>query len=172
MEFLYSGNETILNKPVTENNFDEMEIELSTLCKIFNRKWININKNIDKELLNYISDVKFLFKMVFKIYGCQDLLDEMNKMLYEEDNGPDEDVAQDIIKHTTFLDNIEYVINCNDISEFKNDYSKVCISLKDANKYLKEKQDQQDELINSMKELNDKLETTTNLLESYLEKNK
>lgn len=170
MEFLYF-NETLLNEPVTENNFDEMETELSTLCKIFSSKWININKNIDQEIVNYVSDVKFVFKMVYKVYACQDLLDEMTKMLYEEENGPgpDDDVEKDIIHHTKFLDNIKYVINCNEMSEFKNDDSKVCISLKDANKYLKEKHDQENELLNSMKELTDKLETTTKMLECYLE---
>ena len=178
MELLNYRSICVLNTPITEDNFEESEKELAELCKEFFNKWAVMNKigglpPLEKQSLqNYVSDAKYVFKYVHRVYGCPALIEEMNKMLYEEDNGPDEDVAKDINEHTKFLENIKYVIDCNEISEFENDYSKVCISLKDANKYLKEKQDQQDEFINSMKHLTDKLETATNLLESYLEKNK
>lgn len=178
MEFLNNRSLCVLNQPITEDNFEDSEKELAELCKEFFNKWGVMNKisrlpPLEKQSLqNYISDTKYVFKHVYKVYSCPALIEEMNNALFEDENGPDEDVVKDVTEHRQFLENIKFVIDCNEISEFENDYSTVCISLKECNNYLKQKQKEQEELINSMKELNDKLETAGKLMESYLEQNK
>jgi len=175
MELLNFRSLSILNQPITEDNFEDAEKELAELCKEFFNKWENKVGGVPplekQSLQNFVSDTKYVFKQVYKVYGCPALIQEMNNALHEEDNGPDEEIAKDIAEHTNFLKNIKCVLDCNEISEFENDYSKVCVSLKESNNYLKKKQQELHELINSMKELNDKLETVTKLMGSYLEQN-
>jgi len=177
MELLDNLSLCVLNQPITEDNFENSEEELAELCKKFFDKWENKVGGIglpplgNEALQNFVTDTKYVFQYVYKVYGCPALIEEMNSALFEDENGPDEDVAKDIAEHKQFLENIKYVIDCNEISEFENDLSKVCISLRESNNYLKQKQKEQQELLFTMKELNAKIQTAGKMLECYLEQN-
>ena len=171
MKLLDNRTLFVLNQPITQDNFEDSEKELAELCKEFFNKWEDKVGDVHplgkQSLQNYVSDTKYVFKQVYKVYGCPALIEEMDIQL----NQGDQDVTKEVAQHKQFLENIKYVIDCNEISEFENNISKVCISLKECNNYLKQKQKEQEELINSMKELNAKIQTAAKMLECYLEQN-
>ena len=173
MELLDNRSLCVLNQPITEDNFEDSENELAELCKEFFDKWeykvqgLGLPPLGNEALQNFVTDTKYVFQYVYKVYGCPSLIEEMDRELNEED----QDVAKEVAEHKQFLENIKYVIDCNEISEFENDLSKVCISLKESNNYLKQKQKEQQELLFTMKELNAKIQTAGKMLECYLEQN-
>lgn len=153
-------NLTILNEPITNGNFEDADKELMNVCKLFIEKWINIdeNKNNDHIVTSYIKDTKYVFELLYKVYGSEELMDELN-----EEDQEDEDVKN----HLQFLSEVKNVIDSNNIEDFKNNDSQVSLSLKNCLTYIQKKDKELKELNETMNEFNQTLENLHTSLELW-----
>ena len=153
-------NLTILNEPITNANFEDADKELMNVCTLFIEKWINIdeNKNNEHIVTTYIKDTKYVFELLYKVYGSEELMDELN-----EEDQEDEDVKN----HLQFLSELKIVIDSNNIEDFKNDESQVSLSLKNCLTYIQKKDKELKELNDTMNEFNQTLKNLNTSLELW-----
>jgi chromosome segregation ATPase len=151
---------TILNEPITNDNFEDADKELMNVCNLFIEKWINIdeNKNNDHIVTSYIKDTKYIFELLYKVYGSEELMNEL-----KDEDQEDEDIKN----HLQFLSELKIVIDSNNIEDFKNNDSQVSLSLKNCLTYIQKKDKELKELNETMNEFNHTLERLNTTLEVW-----
>ena len=179
---MLSSNDTIcnvLNQNITDDNFLDAEKEISLLAKEFENIWKDI---IDQELIfgdndiliknddlfnSFIKDTKYFFGFMYKLYGNPQFLKEVTDAL-NSDEETDND-KKEMQKYINFVDNIKIIID-TEPNVFKDKNANVYTIMNDCSLYIKQKQDDLNDLNNTMKEMNDKLALLAEGLTSYLDK--
>lgn len=146
----------ILNEEITSQNFEKAEEELVKLLSQYKYNWepykYNENGNENEILLqSFVSDTKYIFKKIHKVYACDDMINEMNNEY--NSNDIEEDEKKLIQKHFDFIDNLNIIINA-ELELFKDENSNVNKSLLLCSAYVKEKHDDLTELNNTMNDFN------------------
>lgn len=179
---MLSSNDTIsnvLNQNITDDNFLDAEKEIGLLAKEFENIWKDI---IDQELIfgdndkliknddlfnSFIKDTKYFFGFMYKLYGNPQFLKEVTDAL-NSDEETDND-KKEMQKYINFVDNIKIIID-TEPNVFKDKNANVYTIMNDCSLYIKQKQDDLNDLNNTMKEMNDKLALLAQGLTSYLDK--
>tara|TARA_B100001287_G_scaffold276328_1_gene286752 strand:- start:1492 stop:2034 length:543 start_codon:yes stop_codon:yes gene_type:complete len=177
---MLSSNDTISNvlkQNITDDNFLDAEKEIGLMAKEFENIW-NMYVNIDiinQELIyddddlfnSFIKDTKYFFGFMYKLYGNPQFLKEVTDAL-NSDEETDND-KKEMQKYINFVDNIKIIID-TEPNVFKDKNANVYTIMNDCSLYIKQKQDDLNDLNNTMKEMNDKLELLAEGLTSYLDK--
>lgn len=152
-------NSLILNEEITSDNFEKAEEELVRLMSQYKDFWLPYNYNDiyyskdENEVLlrSFVSDTKYIFKKIHKVYACDQLINEMNNEYNSNDIEEEDKIV--IEKHFDFVDNLNIIIN-GDIELFKDENSNVSKSLQLCSDYVKEKHDDLLELNKTMDDFN------------------
>ncbi len=177
---MLSSNDTISNvlkQNITDDNFLDAEKEIGLMAKEFENIW-NMYVNIDiinQELIyddddlfnSFIKDTKYFFGFMYKLYGNPQFLKEVTDAL-NSDEETDND-KKEMQKYINFVDNIKIIID-TEPNVFKDKNANVYTIMNDCSLYIKQKQDDLNDLNNTMKEMNDKLALLAEGLTSYLDK--
>tara|TARA_B100000900_G_C20560644_1_gene708729 strand:+ start:1035 stop:1574 length:540 start_codon:yes stop_codon:yes gene_type:complete len=152
-------NSLILNQEITSDNFEKAEEELVRLMSQYKDFWLPYNYNdiyYNKDenevlLLSFVSDTKYIFKKIYKVYACDQIINEMNNEYNSNDIEEEDKIL--IEKHFDFIDNLKIIIN-GKLELFKDENSNVNKSLQLCSAYIKEKHDELLELKKTMKDFN------------------
>ena len=181
---MLSSNDTIsnvLNQEITDDNFIDAEKEICLLAKEFEHIWKDI---IDQELIfddndklikndnlfnNFIKDTKYFFGFMYKLYGNPQFLKEVTDALNSDDDSDDENDKKEMQKYINFVDNIKIIIDAEP-NVFKDKNANVYAIMNGCSLYIKEKQEELNDLNNTMKEMNQQLAVLAEGLTTYLDK--
>jgi len=149
----------ILNEEITSSNFEKAEEELIILMSRYKDFWIPYNYNDicynenENEVLlrSFVSDTKYIFNKIHKLYACDEIINEMNNEYNSNDIEEDDKIL--IQNHFDFIDNLNIIID-GELELFKDKNSSVSKSIELCNAYIKKKHDELLELNNTMKDFN------------------
>ena len=169
----------VLNQEITDDNFLDAEKEICLLAKEFENIWKDI---IDQELIfgdndkliknddlfnSFIKDTKYFFGFMYKLYGNPKFLKEVTDAFNSNDETDDD--KKEMQKYINFVNNIKIIID-TEPNVFKDKNANVYAIMNGCSLYIKEKQEELNDLNNTMKEMNDKLALLAEGLTTYLDK--
>lgn len=162
----------VLNEKISANNFDKAEKEFIELGKEYENKWKSYLKNYEKMndiepkiFSDFVSDTKYIFQLMHKLYANEDLLNDLNTDF--NSNSIDDQEKNEINRHYEFIDNINIVIN-GDSQLFKDKDSNVNNAIVQCEVYIDEKNKSLNEFSDTMNEMNDMLEKLGDNLNLYI----
>jgi hypothetical protein len=149
-------------------DFMDIEKNVQELCILFQNKWKYFT-NIECDFEQYksyktefVDDSNLVFSTLYKHYGCEEALKEMNECLQEEP-----DAQPDVDEYLHFVENLNVARNMTE-SDFDEPDSKMSRTLIEAMLYIQKKTEEMNALSNTMKQMTLTLEKLQPVLESMI----
>ena len=146
-------------------DFMDIEKNVQELCILFQNKWkdfMNPEGEIEQYKTEFVEDSRLVFSTLYKHYGCEEALKEINECLQEEP-----DAQPDVDEYLHFVENLNIARNMSE-SDFDEPNSKMSRALIESIRYIQKKTEEMNALSNSMKQMTLTLEKLQPILESMI----
>jgi len=144
----------ISQKIIDKCDFMDIEKNVQELCILFQNKWkdfMNPECEFEQYKTEYVGDARLVFSTLYKHYGCEEALKEINECLLNEP-----DAQPDVDEYLHFVENLNVARNMTE-SDFDEPNSKMSRTLAESIRYIQKKNDEMAEFTNTMKNLNNTL---------------
>ena len=144
-------------------DFIDIEKNVQELCTVFQNKWkdfMNPEGEIEQCKTEFVEDSRLVFSTLYKHYGCEEALKEMNECLQE-----DPDAQSDVDEYLHFVDNLNIIQNMTE-NDFDEPNSNMSRKLTETSLYIQKKTKEMRALSNTMKNLTNTLEKMEPILRS------
>ena len=159
----------ISQKILDKCDFLDIEKNVQELCILFQNKWKDImtpevtpEGEFEQYKTEYVGDSRLVFSTLYKHYGCEEALKDMNECLLDEP-----DAQSDVDEYLHFVENLNVARNMTE-SDFDEPNSKMSRTLTEAIRYIQKKTEEMNALSNSMRNLTNTLEKLKPVLESMI----
>ena len=150
----------LCNQISDHSDIDESESKIYKICDLFLNKW---SKYTNSELIgdikmDFINDIQLAFNTFYNYFGSKETLKEIEECLKE-----DPEAISDVEEYLNFVENIKIIkdVQSDDIND---ENSEILEKIKICLAYLKKKNQDLEDMNQSFRELNDKLDTLQTLL--------
>jgi len=153
----------IRQKIDNKSEFMDIENKIQELCILFQNKWkefMNPEGEIEQYKTEFVEDSRLVFSTLYKHYGCEEVLNEINECLQEDPDG-----QSDVDEYLHFVENLNIVQNITE-NDFDEPNSKMSRTLTETICYIQKKTEEINALSNTMKELTNTLEKLEPVLKS------
>jgi hypothetical protein len=155
----------ISQKIIDKCDFMDIEKNVQELCILFQNKWkdfMNPECEFEQYKTEYVGDARLVFSTLYKHYGCEEALNDMNECLLNEP-----DAQPDVDEYLHFVENLNVARNMTE-SDFDEPNSKMSRTLTETIRYFQKKTEEMNALSNSMKQMTLTLEKLQPVLESMI----
>ena len=155
----------ISQKIIDKCDFMDIEKNVQELCILFQNKWkdfMNPECEFEQYKTEYVGDARLVFSTLYKHYGCEEALNDMNECLLNEP-----DAQPDVDEYLHFVENLNVARNMTE-SDLDEPNSKMSRTLTEAIRYIQKKTEEMNALSNSMKQMTLTLEKLQPVLESMI----
>jgi hypothetical protein len=155
----------ISQKILDKCDFLDIEKNVQELCILFQNKWKDFMTpecEFEQYKTEYVGDSRLVFSTLYKHYGCEEALQDINECLLDEP-----DAQSDVDEYLHFVENLNVARNMME-SDFDEPDSKMSRTLTETIRYIKKKTEEMNALSNSMKQLTFTLEKLKPVLESMI----
>ena len=153
--------QNLCNQLDLKSDINTSESLIYEICNSFMNKWSNYtNAQLidDSNKENFLYDIKITFNTFYQYFGSKKILKEIEICLKEDLDG-----ISDVEEYLEFVDNLKNIkdVQSEDIND---ENSEILKKIKSSVAYLQKKNQELEDLNQSFRELNDKLDTLDTLL--------
>lgn len=142
------------------NYLEEDDTEVLNLLKSYYNTYNN-NSNMLNNEPEFRIDTKNIYEIILKLFDYDGVQDELSKAL---ENCTDEEEINDILKYKQCIENLEYILNIINVVDLNNPNIEYTKASEYLISYFKNRFMEEQDLLETMSELNNKLTDLTDKL--------